>query len=345
MDYKFVQLIAYQAPTLDLTAPLPKSSEPTHKAVLSLKNDDAQIRVQRLLDVLNWAVETIPHDKIDSPKNPDPLSNNQSQTLKVFMAPEFYFRATADGYTWNTLTNILECLKLAFSDWRLDHWLIVPGTICTHQDPHPDSVGTEEGKRTFFNTASVIKGGSKGSMTYVHKERRSDIDGVPPSLSDGTQDPKFKPLLGSWEEQKQRIFNVDGITFGLDVCLEHLTQALKRTVVDWPNKEKGSAPNIDVHLVTSCGMDVKHESVAARTGGCVLLCDGKPNTSPPWKRSAAYEVTKQETTDLTKTATLSDVLPIVWQQDVPSACAITQPVSAASWFKQEVVVYKAIKLV
>src|SRR5262245_33039639 len=197
MKYKYVQLVAYHAPTLELINNLPKSSEPTLSAVKALTapyekakdNDksfepvykqaaDAQNRVQRLLDVFNWAVESIPYDKLGYKQKPDQHSADQTETLKVFIAPEFYFRSTADGYSWNTLTNILGCLKQSFGDWRFDDWLIVPGTICSHQDPEKSDKGT------FFNTASVIRGGRNSSMTYVHKQVRSGIDGVPGKLVD-----------------------------------------------------------------------------------------------------------------------------------------------------------------
>ncbi len=344
MKYEYVQLVAYQAPTLNLTdQPLPQSSKPTHKAVLNLENDDARNRVQRLLDVLHWAVETIPYNLLGYKKEPVPLLPDQTKTLKVFMAPEFYFRAAPEGYSWNTLTNILECLKLVFVDWRFDDWLIVPGTICSHQDPHPRSVGANEGKRVFFNTASAIKGGGNGSMTYVHKEHMSGMDGAPSDMVDGVDDVKFNAILGSWKEQKERRFNIDGLTFGLDVCLDHSIKALKRVVLNWPKQEEAPAPDIDVHLITSCGMQVKHDGVAARAGGCVLLCDGAPNQSPSWQQSAVYQVDGAGTASLDQKATLRQI-PEVWRRPVPAACAIPKPKSARAWFDQEVVVYEAVKL-
>src|SRR5687768_9741944 len=106
MKYQYIQFVAYQTPTLDLTDPLPLSSTPTLSPVKSLTTDapdpllaaDAQNRVQRMINVLHWAVETIPHNLIGYRKEPDPLSPDQTNTLKVFIAPEFYFRPTPDGY-------------------------------------------------------------------------------------------------------------------------------------------------------------------------------------------------------------------------------------------------------
>ncbi|HEY9432527.1 MAG TPA: hypothetical protein VI260_13775 [Blastocatellia bacterium] len=352
MKYKYVQLVAYHAPTLKLIDTLPESSKPTLQVVKNLtahgdkisgkaaeQAADAQNRVQRLLDVFNWAVESIPYDKLGYKQEPDPLRTNQTETLKVFIVPEFYFRSTADGYSWNTLTNILECLKQSFGDWRFDDWLIVPGTICSHQDAEKSDKGA------FFNTASVIRGGRTGSMTFVHKKVRSNIDGVPDELIDGARDPKFLPILGSWKEQKERLFEFDGITFGLDVCLDHSLKALKNTAINWPDNENGvSAPAIDVHLITSCGMSIKTESVAARAGGCVMLCDGHPRVIEYGIRSGVKPVSVAGTK--VTPATLGAASAEEWKKNVPDACAIPKPsgVDDKDWVTQEVVVYKPIQL-
>ena len=370
MAYQYVQLVAYEAPTKALMGMLPKPSEPWDQPGWRTKwtellrklgdgkehdkeeNYDAQNRIHRFLSVLNWAVESIPHDQIDRPAVSHPLQ--QSKTLKVFMAPEFYFRPTDTGYSRDTLFNILECLKLCtHDDWRLNDWLIVPGTICSHQVPQPNSAYANEGKPTFLNTACIIEGGINGGMTYVHKLGKSDQDRVP--ISDATEDPNFKYLLGSWEEQKKRLFTFGGITFGLEVCLDHEKRALKETLINWRKKEHNDAPPVDVHLITSCGLDIRQENYAARVGGCVLWCDGLGDGTPSEPHSAAIEL---EVLDPEKVRNPFETLPLVdptfkveprklserSRGKVPNQFHIEGHESTKYWFAPEVVVYEPVEL-
>jgi hypothetical protein len=354
MKYQYVQLIAYRTPTLNWTGFLPAPSQILHEKVRNLTNylqepkkvadeaqkmaDDAQNRVHRMLDVLHWAVSSIPGNVMGhmEGQSPNPLATVKTSTLKVFIAPEFYFRPTQEGYSWNTMLNILECLKASLTDLRFDDWLIVPGTIFSNQLPKTDP-------GVFFNTASIIKGGTNSSITFVHKEHKSGLDKAPINFAEGTLDPRFTPIVGTWAEQKERLFNFEDITFGLDVCLDHANKALKRTIIQWPQNENGApAPNVDVHIVTSCGIQVETDRVAARTGGCVLLCDGVTNPDP-WLGTAVYKVEGQGTGGLDQQALLTRKSE-VWREAIPENLTLKRHTSATNWFEPEVVVYEPVKL-
>ena len=67
------------------------------------------------------------------------------------------------------------------------------------------------------------------------------------------------------------IFTVDGITFALEICLDH-RRARLRTVRE---KNESSRIPVDVHLVVSCGMQIQSPAVVAKTGGLVFNCDGQ----------------------------------------------------------------------
>jgi hypothetical protein len=58
---------------------------------------------------------------------------------------------------------------------------------------------------------------------------------------------------------------IDGITFGLEVCLDHAKEKLARSK---------DLPAIDIQLVPSCGMSIEGGSTVARLGGYIFNCDG-----------------------------------------------------------------------
>jgi len=68
------------------------------------------------------------------------------------------------------------------------------------------------------------------------------------------------------------IFTLAGITFGVEICLDHRRARLRK--VREENKETGAVP-IDVQLVISCGMQLQQPSIVARSGAPVFNCDGQ----------------------------------------------------------------------
>lgn len=78
--YTHIQFIAYECPTFYYTQPGEATSTPLVLPVRHLQGNDEKIRVQRFLDVLNWAKNNIKSTIL-----------GDSNTLKIFMTPEFYF--------------------------------------------------------------------------------------------------------------------------------------------------------------------------------------------------------------------------------------------------------------
>lgn len=69
------------------------------------------------------------------------------------------------------------------------------------------------------------------------------------------------------------IFQIPGgPTIGVEICLDHSDQRLRRSVAasPWQDRDAG----VDLHLIPSCGMQISPPSIAAKTGGLVFNCDG-----------------------------------------------------------------------
>ncbi|KAL3926080.1 MAG: hypothetical protein SGARI_005722 [Bacillariaceae sp.] len=65
---------------------------------------------------------------------------------------------------------------------------------------------------------------------------------------------------------------MDGITFAVEICLDHRRQRLRKVRQEHP---ASAAANIDIQLVISCGMQLQQPSIVARTGAPVFNCDGQ----------------------------------------------------------------------
>lgn len=311
MAYSKFQFIAYDVPTLLLCPPGNFDASRPVPGAEGIKNPDAKARAQRMRDVAAQAANL--HGGV----------LGGADTLKIFVAPEFYFRQ--DRYSYRDIsivTNLFSALMSAFQEARFNDWLIVPGTVFWTQDApdpaHDNAAPTSN--TTFFNTVMVIRGGAPANAALSDLEKASKT----PIVSNGTTNQKslmspidfvlddnglarkwdgainrnFTPIIGDWNWQKAHAFQVKGIQnglrsihFGLEVCLEHAETyanpqnpavgktankgALRAALDAWNQHENEQAPAIDLHIITSCGMDICADHVCARAGGYVLLCDGQ----------------------------------------------------------------------
>jgi hypothetical protein len=301
--YKKVQLVAYHTPTFlssDVSAPAPVA--PIHPAIQSLMNADERSRVTRMYLVALWAA---------THKNVDPSET----TMKLFVAPEFYFKTVSEAstamgkgmkgvtggvrrsagkygaYSFNTMQNIMACLRTIFTSpvgnpMLLKHWLLIPGTIVS--DLPADGKSYRSGDCYYLNTAVIIKGEKDGPFHFVQKHHVSPIDGPPTSngVYSGAASPYKKTLeklaAKGHDEAATRLFSVDNIKFGLEVCLDHAKGVVA--------KQKSI---VDIHVVTSCGMFFVADKVMAKTGGYAMICDG--GTGNDWPRSDVRKITSRGT--------------------------------------------------
>jgi len=266
---------------------------------LGLANDDADIRSRCsvMKDAIAFADKQSTIDRSD-------------KTLKIFMAPEFFFRGSRGAYPVEKVSMIMENLRAFTKDKRFAHWLFVFGTALGSLGHLLDT--------EIFNLAMVQKGGV-GSSTYTHKtgpesdsfivykEYISHIDflrDAKKKWSDsldrdvrvgGTID-LVAPTMGSRDisvfgsspsgvtynefghESLQEInktglgggsiFTIDGITFGLEVCLDHFKRRLRAA-----DRSKGK-PRVQVQLIPSAGMSIEEDAIAVCDDGLIFNVDG-----------------------------------------------------------------------
>jgi hypothetical protein len=283
-NYTDFQFIAYEIPTLTPVGPGNEYQAIGRVPVPQGLPNDERIRLKRFAGLVNLA------------KNRVTQSGDNANTLKIFMAPEFYFRPNAgpsNSYANGAMNNILQALRSMFVDPAFADWLIIPGTIFWSQ---PAGVG---GRVVFFNTTVLIKGGAADApFYYVHKRQISSIDGAP-QVDAAVLNKNLKPLLTTWDERRQNVQTLDHQWVGVDVCLDHADspayRTLKTVCVEYQGRH-GIIPPLSLHLLTACGMEIKPRSVAARVNGHILRVDGVPNAIGlqwPSPRSEIQRITAQ----------------------------------------------------
>lgn len=269
-----VQFIAYEINTF------PRAVK-GGKSIYVGKSDpptDARDRV----DLFQEAVETAYADS---------SWDRSKGTLKIFMAPEFYFRGTRGAYPLENYFVVLEGLKTVLEDSRYEGWLFVCGSVIARFLGDAESTGDSGNDMLIQNIVPVIKGGSKDEPRVVIKEHMSGIDfiedggtvrrndfemsdvqhplaGRPGFFGHSTNTGAGKEAQGELKYSGLGIFDEYGLTFGLEVCLDH---ALKRLRKSPPGKNQAF---VQIQLIPSAGMDIRDDATVAVRGGLVLNCDG-----------------------------------------------------------------------
>jgi hypothetical protein len=301
MPYTKAQCIGYQIdtfPVVDATM----GNRYGKKYLGDAKGDTKDIkgRCNLMMDVIQLA---------KSKGGTDPSSG----TLKIFMAPEFYFRGTSGAYPIESLSLIMEELRKLTKSASYKDWLFVFGTALGYLNDGSDSMGDH---KEVFNVAMVQKGGKaeaeQGSSLIVYKEYISAIDfirnpltvacscgrnvevpwnatsvrwgligpttGLMPVLrpTQGSRDvlTRREESVGEGREASksglggQAYFVMDGITFGLEVCLDHAQARLRASP---PQQGQNFA---QIQLIPSAGMSINLNAVACTNQGLIFNVDG-----------------------------------------------------------------------
>ena len=154
MIYNAIQFIGYELDTL-----------PDHGSGTYRGNMDARKDLAKRCAILKGAIEMAASR---------PTIKRSSGILKVFMAPEFFFRSSDGAYPIDVLSEIMGTMKQETQKEKYTHWLFVYGT----------AVGAiDHGRETeILNCALVQKGGQapegfRGVREYVvYKEYMSPND-------------------------------------------------------------------------------------------------------------------------------------------------------------------------
>ena len=215
-------------------------------------------------------------------------ANKDPETLKVFMAPEFFFRGPYGAYEMEDVASIISKLKeiankTMFRDWLFFFGSIVGVSYQTKKVNEIEVIDTSKTKEV-YNICLAQKGnisGSEGTWAIV-KEYKSTIDFTKSfKLTDGFADEDvrhmslYKPTVTARSETSiynysgLSLFRSDSINFSVDICLDHLT---KRSV---KSSATPDGEEIQIQLVPSYGMTLKENSIIAETGGYAFNVDGR----------------------------------------------------------------------
>ncbi|WP_322779086.1 hypothetical protein [Frankia sp. Cas4] len=238
---------------------------------------EARIRAQYLLEVARFIAKKIADD---------PVTVNGT-VLNVFLAPEFYFRSSQgqqsghNHYGHFDVQQAQNSIKDAVrGDSLFNDWLLVPGTAVYSKKTF-DSQGSfkyvifSEAYAVARVSAQVTTGNQLFHWTCM-KQDFSDVDHLDNDVN------AMSTGKTSAQHAHRQIISVGGLEIGIEICLDHRSEVLKTTAV-----AQQPARNVDIQLLPACGMDAIPTSVAARTGGYVLRCNGN-NYQPP--RGKAYQV-------------------------------------------------------
>jgi hypothetical protein len=273
MPYTHFRYIAYEVPTIAKTtggivyglehgaieAP-PELKGGMHPFLVG---DDARTRIERLVGLMIEA-----HTYLTR-------TGDDENTLKIFMAPEFYFRPKNDklAYTYEQYQSIKKILReTILGDARFNNWLVIPGTVIwIWNDKHrkPDKrpeVPTD--MDVYMNTTIPIK--KDFAKTVIEKAEASGRDGIPPGSEKRYSNQVWSTYYKSGAKLRKHFFTAGGISFGLEICKEHDLQILKKTL----SLTDYAAAGVAIQLLTAGGMEMDRGSVVAKPGGFVLRNDG-----------------------------------------------------------------------
>ncbi|MBL4862904.1 MAG: hypothetical protein JKY09_07810 [Crocinitomicaceae bacterium] len=297
MPYTHFRYIAYELPTATIVGGSVVSGYPpgTNCPVVPeipvpsglTLTPDAEARLLRFAAVVKRAWERV-----------QALGGDNGNALKIFMAPEFYFRPPSttggnyknDSYPSKEAAKIIAAFDTMFEHVHFTDWLIIPGTLLWNNEDVP----LMDGNFIYRNTALRIKGGAANSTHLIEKNMSSGIDGVPAAYTTGGYT-NLKLVYQDWALRQTRSFNIEGIDFGLDICLDHLDdiacKQCKNVLREWA--EKGSEKDTKIHLLTAGGMTIQEKSVAANVKGYILRNDGYSNAPvSQQKRVTKYDYPK-----------------------------------------------------
>ena len=101
-------------------------------------------------------------------------------------------------------------------------------------------------------------------------------DGVPTAAKEWLKEKGYDVVMDN-------IFSLNGIVFGIEICLDHSCGALKN------NLKKRGMEGVAQQIVTSAGMTIQTQNAAVVSGGTIVLQDGLGGS-----RSQAYYVNATE---------------------------------------------------
>lgn len=198
------------------------------------------------------------------------------ETLKIFMAPEFFFRGNTGAYQMDDVSYAISCLQELAAAPQWERWVFVFGSLVAMAD----GVGAVA---EAYNFVLVQQGGAAAQgdagARVVMKELMSGIDFVsehanPGGVLLGGVEYLQAGGAGAGRERQQvnydgaGIFELAGLNWAVEVCLDHGASRLQRS------PQLPGEPLVQLQLVPSCGMTVTQNAIITGDEGWVFNCDG-----------------------------------------------------------------------
>jgi hypothetical protein len=253
-------------------------------------NDEERDLAQRCNELVKAIQESAQCYEMGAAKESDA---EKRKSLKIFMAPEFFFRGPYGAYAdIGCISKIFDTMALETSQSVYRDWLFVFGTAICSSDK--ELSGLKLGN-LLENYALVQRGGgnsSEANNIVVAKEFPSHVDFKHPGVTTrqwfdpatskaniagvsekhfmpegARRDPINRALAGASLSELVGgcIFTMDGIRFGLEVCRDHHVQRLKKS------QEAGT---VHIQLIPSAGMSISAGAIACDPNGIVFNVDG-----------------------------------------------------------------------
>lgn len=310
MKYQNVQFIAYRVDTfpkqvkgtlkgfeiVNLNTLLPVYERLQEYTGIADDKKDIELRCSLMEDAIRRAYESA-------------FVQKSQACLKLFMAPEFYFRGIRGVYSLDAYLHIVERLRNFVKLDIFKDWLFVFGSCIAFSEKHEKdrrqgpSIAKDRGLEV-YNIVFVQKGntGESGSCVVV-KEFKSGIDFLSRRWEEknntgkvteilveprGSVGEKFMhedvkhlkagkgidPNRGRGKEVQRLSYEGLGM-FSVDEIQFGvevcLDHAMRRL---WRSPAAAGQKRVQIHLIPSSGMSIKSESVVARADGYVFNCDG-----------------------------------------------------------------------
>jgi hypothetical protein len=247
---------------------------------------------------------------------------DDNRTLKIFMAPEFYFRGRNGAYSPDIVSDIIPYMKaLGTASPLYQDWLFVFGTavasieiandlcaecnrydvitykadpvylrsqiaVCTNNASHRTYKYTHSAE---VQNVALIQHGAithmvvkeyksnidyKGNQVWIRRDIPGEARLVPAVSPLGGVENPGHPTSGMIMHSDERlggcIFTVDGLTIGLEVCLDHKANNWKGQI----GRASKLAHMIQILLIPSYGMAIG-DGLFTKPNGILFNVDGR----------------------------------------------------------------------
>lgn len=242
----------------------------------------------------------------------DPAHQSDGEMLKIFMAPEFYFRGSNGAYDFDDVNglkgqkSLVDILRAEIDKADYKNWLFVLGTVIVAAKTVHSECSVASCKAGLKFEVDQVTGKSKASClggashVVVEKVQGATVDNVALIVKEKFVHAVEKELISNKdfnarpgtdyevtvrseplrpiadknpngfkdERMGGAIFMMDGITFGCEICLDHIASGAKSDA-----GRLDHAGNIQIQLLPSGGMSVKKFRTVRN--GVIFNVDGK----------------------------------------------------------------------